>query len=154
MTLSAPLHSLLLLLHLLGVTAWVGGMFFAHFALRPSAAELLEPAQRLPLLAAVFRRFFRIAAVAVAAVLLSGVGMLAAVGAQAAPLGWQLMTGLGIVMALVFVCIYGLLYPRLRAQVAARAWPEAAKALAPIRQLVAFNLALGVCTIVIAAASR
>lgn len=154
MTLVAPLYSLLLLLHLLGVTAWVGGMFFAHFALRPSAAEVLEPPLRLPLLVAVFRRFFRFAAVAVLLVLLSGLGMMAAVGAKAAPVGWHLMAGLGFVMAAVFGYIYGVLYPRLRALAAARAWPEAAKALAPIRQLVAFNLALGVCTIVIAAVSR
>ena len=36
-------------LHLLGVLIWVGGMFFAYMALRPAAAQLLEPPQRLTL---------------------------------------------------------------------------------------------------------
>ena len=48
-----------LLAHLLGVIVWVGGMFFAHIALRPAAAELLQPAQRLPLLAGALGRFFK-----------------------------------------------------------------------------------------------
>ena len=36
-------------LHLLGVVVWVGGMFFAHMALRPSVLAL-NPPERLPLL--------------------------------------------------------------------------------------------------------
>ena len=46
-------------LHILGVVIWVGGMYFAHQMLRPVAADLLAPPQRLPLWAGVFRRFFR-----------------------------------------------------------------------------------------------
>ena len=34
-------------LHLLGVTIWVGGMFFAHMALRPSVAALAPRFMRL-----------------------------------------------------------------------------------------------------------
>jgi len=45
-------------LHVLGAVIWVGGMFFAYMALRPAAASLLEPAQRLPLWQETFRRFF------------------------------------------------------------------------------------------------
>ena len=46
------------LLHILGVVIWVGGMFFAYVALRPAAVQTLSPAQRLPLWAATFDRFF------------------------------------------------------------------------------------------------
>ena len=50
MTENAPmLRQLLILLHLVGVITWVGGMFFAYFCLRPAAVEVLEPARRLPL---------------------------------------------------------------------------------------------------------
>ena len=42
------MRSILLLLHLSGVIVWVGGMFFAHFCLRPVAALQLPPPQRLP----------------------------------------------------------------------------------------------------------
>ena len=46
-----------LLLHLLGVVVWVGGMFFAYMALRPVGAAMLEPPQRLSLWAGVFGTF-------------------------------------------------------------------------------------------------
>ena len=37
----------LLMAHILGVTVWVGGMFFAYMALRPASVELLETPERL-----------------------------------------------------------------------------------------------------------
>ena len=52
--LMATLYSL----HVLGAMVWVGGMFFAHMALRPTAATVLQPPERLQLLAGVFARFF------------------------------------------------------------------------------------------------
>src|SRR4030065_378319 len=45
-------------LHLLAVVIWVGGMFFAYMALRPVAANLLEPPLRMPLWSQPFARFF------------------------------------------------------------------------------------------------
>ena len=36
------LRQLLLLLHLLSAIAWLGGMFFAYYCLRPAAAEVLK----------------------------------------------------------------------------------------------------------------
>lgn len=151
---SPLLHQLLLFLHLLGVVIWVGGMFFAHFALRPSAAEVLEPSKRVPLMAATLARFFRIVAFAVAAILLTGFAMMAHVGFASAPLGWHLMLTLGIVMALVFAYIYAVPFRKLRTHSQAGSWPHAAAALATIRQLVVFNLALGVCAVASAAFAR
>src|SRR5690606_5692971 len=52
------LMSLLFPLHLLAAVVWVGGMFFAYMALRPAAATVLPPPQRLPLWTQTFRRFF------------------------------------------------------------------------------------------------
>ena len=48
-----------LLLHLLGVVVWVGGMFFAYMALRPVAATVLGPPLRLGLWAACSVNSFR-----------------------------------------------------------------------------------------------
>ena len=45
-------------LHVLAALIWVGGMFFAHSSLRPTAAETLQPPERLRLLTGVFKRFF------------------------------------------------------------------------------------------------
>lgn len=151
---TALTREILLFLHLLGVIAWVGGMFFAYFCLRPAAAECLEPPKRLPLWAATFRRFLAYTAAAVAAVLFSGLTMLAQAGFSQAPLGWHIMLTLGLVMALIFGYVYLVLYPRLRAHCSASAWPAAAQALNAIRRLVALNLILAACTIVAAISAR
>jgi uncharacterized membrane protein len=50
--------SFVITLHILSTIIWVGGMFFAHFILRPSAIEVLEPPLRLTLWVSVFKRFF------------------------------------------------------------------------------------------------
>jgi uncharacterized membrane protein len=148
------LHQTLLLLHLLAAMAWVGGMFFAYFCLRPSAAEVLDPPQRLPLWVATLGRFLRYMSVAVLVVLASGLGMLLQVGFRAAPLGWHVMFAVGLVMAAVYATIHLGLLPRLRAHCGASAWPAAAQVLNRIRQLVALNLALGVLAVVAAVSAR
>lgn len=140
----------LLLLHVAGIVIWIGGMFFAHFCLRPVAVLQLPPPQRLPLLAAVLGRFFAAVAVSVVAILASGFAMMAAVGFAAAPLHWHLMMGLGVVMAIIFGIIYAQLYPRLVAGVAAQTWPAAGAVMERIRRLVVTNLALGTATVIIA----
>ena len=147
-------REVLLLLHLLGVITWVGGMFFAYFCLRPAAAECLDPPKRLPLWVATFRRFFAYTAAAVAAVLISGLTMLVQAGFSQAPAGWHVMLTLGLLMALIFGYVYIALYPRLRAHCSASAWPAAAQALNSIRRLVAVNLILAACTIAAAISVR
>jgi uncharacterized membrane protein len=154
------LQALLLFVHLLGVAVWVGGMVFAHFALRPAAVALLEPPRRLPLLAAALGRFFRIVAVAVVAIVASGlalmgqVGLAGLAGLARAPAGWHVMLATGTVMAVVFAVIHGRLYPRLRRAVAETRWPDAAAALDGIRRLVLLNLGLGIFTIAAAVSVR
>ncbi|MBS1160453.1 MAG: Phosphoribosylcarboxyaminoimidazole mutase [Proteobacteria bacterium] len=140
----------LLFLHLAGVIVWLGGMFFAHFCLRPVAAEQLPPAQRLPLLAAVLGRFFVAVALAIVLILLSGFASLKITGFALAPLHWHVMSGLGVLMAGIFAAIYFRFYPRLVAGVAAEDWPAAGTAMNRIRQLVATNLLLGGLTLAVA----
>jgi uncharacterized membrane protein len=148
------LYPTLLLLHLLGVIAWVGGMVFVLAALRPSVEETLAPPQRIALLVATFRRFFRLVAVSAIAVLVTGFAMYGLAGAQAAPLGWHAMAAIGVVMALVFAAIYAALFPRLAARAAASDWPAAAAVLKRIRALVWLNLALGLLAVAAAALAR
>ncbi|MGV8935022.1 MAG: hypothetical protein ACOH1I_10380 [Gallionellaceae bacterium] len=50
--------SLMKMIHLLAVIVWVGGMFFAYVVLRPSAAEVLQPPERLRLWDKAFNLFF------------------------------------------------------------------------------------------------
>lgn len=148
------LRQLSVLVHLLAAMAWVGGMFFAYFCLRPAAAQVLQPPQRLPLWAATFDRFLKYTAIAVVLILGTGLGMYLEVGARNAPVGWHIMMTLGFVMAAVFAYVYAILYPELREHCTAAAWPAAGKALNRIRQLVALNLALGVATVVAAISPR
>ncbi|MDA0163416.1 copper resistance protein CopC [Solirubrobacter ginsenosidimutans] len=60
------------LLHVLAMSAWLGGIAVLVFALRAATAEL-EPDQRTPLLAGVVGRFSAIASIALPVLLLSGV---------------------------------------------------------------------------------
>jgi uncharacterized membrane protein len=148
------LYRLLVLLHLLAAIVWLGGMFFAYFCLRPAAAAVLDPPQRLSVWSSVFARFLPLAAVAVLVILASGSMLLSRVGMSRAPLGWHIMLTLGVVMSGVFAYVYLVLYPRLRERCAVSAWPEAATALNSIRRLVALNLVLGICAVAAAMSAR
>jgi uncharacterized membrane protein len=141
---------LALMLHLLGVVVWVGGMFFAYLCLRPAASGL-EPPQRLPLWLAALARFFRWVWVAVAAVLGSGFYMLNIIaGAGAMPLNVALMLGIGVLMTAIFAYVFFAPYAVLRVAVAADNWKDGAAALNRIRVAVAINLSLGLANIVVA----
>jgi len=141
-------------LHVTGVVVWVGGMFFAHMALRP-AAVALPPPTRLPLLASTLARFFRWAGVAIALVLASGAWMTVERGGfRAVGADVHAMTAVGLVMTLVYAYIAAVPYRALRAAVAATQWEAGGAAMATIRRLVALNLALGLITIAIATLAR
>ncbi|MFA9285885.1 CopD family protein [Comamonas sp. SY3] len=145
------LYIILKTVHLLSIIVWLGGMAFAHFFLRP-ALQQLEPPQRLVLMRDVLQRFFAVVLVIIAAVLLSGIGMMGLVHKMAAqagakfsmPVSWMVMAVLGLAMMAVFGHIRFALFKRLDQAVSAKDWPAGGKALGQIRQLVALNLALGV----------
>ena len=137
-------------LHLLSTVVWVGGMFFAHVALRPAAASLPPPV-RLPLVTAVLAVFFRWVAAAVATLLATGFMMIFARGgfASVGP-SVHLMTVLGLIMATVYGFIVAVPFPRARAAVAASEWEAGGAAITQVRRLVGINLILGLVTITIA----
>lgn len=139
------------MLHILSVVVWVGGMFFAYIVLRPVAARLLEPPQRLPLWAETFGRFFPWVWAAVALILGSGLYMIALMGGfGAVPPSVHAMLTVGLAMTAIFAYVYIVPYARLKQGVAAQDWKAAGAALARIRMLVGLNLSLGLINIVIA----
>lgn len=140
--------------HILAALVWVGGMFFAHVMLRPSAGPL-EPAIRFALWQRVFARFFVWVWLAIVVLLVSGVAMiqLALGGFAAVGPGINLMLALGVVMMLLFAHVYFAPYRRFRRAVAAADWPVAETNIGQIRRLVLINLVLGVVTAVAGAAS-
>lgn len=148
--------SVAIALHVLSAAIWVGGMFFAYMCLRPVAAELLEPPQRLTLWARVFSRFFPWVWAAVALLLTSGYWMIFGRfgGFAASPLYVHLMQGLGLVMTGIYLHVFFAPYARLRRAVAAGDWPGGGAALGRIRRLVGLNTALGLLTIAVATAGR
>ncbi|MEW6025345.1 MAG: CopD family protein [Pseudomonadota bacterium] len=137
------------LLHVLGVVVWVGGMFFAYMALRPVAASVLEPPQRLTLWAGVFGKFFPWVWVSVALILATGLHLLVTMGGADAPHYALAMFALGILMMAIFAHVFFAPYGRLKRAVAAQDWKAGGAALAQIRQLVGLNLSLGLLTIAV-----
>lgn len=129
--------------HLVAAIVWLGGMSFMLLALRPSLAVLEGPPHRLTLLAAVLRRFFAAVWIAVGVLLLSGAYMYGHADAQAAPLGWHLMSGIGVLMFLVYGHIYFSPWRRLQRALASADWPTAGAQAARIARLVGVNFMLG-----------
>lgn len=139
-------------LHILASVVWVGGMFFAYMALRPVAATLLEPPQRLPLWAQTFARFFPWVWGAVILLPATGYWMIVSVfrGFENVGLHVHIMQTTGIVMILIFLHVYFAPYRRLTRATAASDWSTAGKALGQIRRLIGINLILGLLTVTVA----
>ena len=139
------------LLHVLSVAVWVGGMFFAYVALRPAAMQTLEPPQRLPLWAATFERFFPWVWLSIIALMGSGLYLITAHGGFDAVGSYvHAMLALGVVMMLIFAHVFFALFPRLRKGVKAQEWKAAGAVLAHIRILIGTNLSIGIIVIFIA----
>jgi len=137
-------------LHLIGAIIWIGGMFFAYFSLRPSAA-MLEPSQRLPLWAETLGRFFRWVWVSVGLILGSGFYMLTAIaGVTRVSPNVHVMLYIGVFMTGIFLYVVLVPFSALRRSIVAQDWPEGAGALDTIRKAVAVNLALGLVNVAVA----
>jgi len=136
------------LLHIFGFTIWVGGMFFAHNALRPVAATTLEPPLRLTLLCGVMQKFFAWVWLAIILIIASGIYMMAQLGKP--PIYITLMSTIGIAMMLIFAHLFFSPNKKFKRAVAAQDWPAGAAAMAQIRMLIAINLILGIFTLIVA----
>ena len=122
---------------------WLGGMTLVIFALRPVAIARLAPPERLPLLSLVLSRFFVMVWVSIAVLLASGLWMLSGADMKLAPKGWHAMSGIGLLMCLIFAHIWFAPFRRLKTAVQAADWPSAGKALGQIHPVVLTNFALG-----------
>lgn len=130
-------------LHIAAAIVWLGGISFMLFALRPAAAALLAPPQRLPLIALALGKFFALVWFAIGLLLLTGLAMLLGVGMKNAPVGWHLMFGIGLLMFALFGHLYFGPFQRLKRAVAVTDWPEGGRCAGQIATLSGINLALG-----------
>lgn len=148
--------SLSISLHVLAAILWVGGMFFAHMILRPSAVLVLEPPLRLNLWVQVFKRFFFWVWISIFSILATGYWMVFGFygGFSGLPIHIHIMHGLGILMVLIYLHVFFSPYRKLRHAVIVKDYPEGAKRLGQIRTLVGINILLGLATSAVAAGGR
>ncbi len=131
-------------------------MFFAYMALRPVAAQILEPPLRLQLWSQVFGRFFPWVSVSVLLLLATGLWMIFGFYGGMGRVGnhIHLMLLVGLAMMAIYGHVFFAPYKRLQQAVAEQNWPEGGKQLGQIRKLIAINLSLGLLVVVIAGAGR
>ncbi len=149
------MNALAIALHGLAATVWVGGMFFAYIVLRPSIM-LLEPHRRLSVWAGVFKRFFPWVWMSVIILPLTGYYLVFSAfgGFATSPVYVHLMHLLGLIMIALFIFLYYVPYPKLKAAVVREDWTEAGTALNRVRQVVLVNLVLGLILLVAVYAGR
>lgn len=150
-------HTLAVLfpVHVLSALVWVGGMFFAHMALRPAVATVLQPPERLKLLAMVLARFFLWVKLSIVLLFLTGVWILYIYGSFA-KVGWPIHTMIliAIIMTIIFGIIYAGPFKAMRMAVSMQQWPAAGAAMGTVRKLIGINLILGLITVVIGVGAR
>ena len=142
--------------HVLSAVIWVGGMFFAYNALRPAAAQVLEPPLRLELWVQVFRRFFVWVWLSIVLLLTTGYWMLFNYfgGFAGAGTHIHIMHGGGLLMVFIYLHVFFAPYRRLRHAVIVHDYPLAGAQLNVIRKLVGLNTLIGVLVITVASAGR
>ncbi len=141
------MQALMKFLHIAAAIAWLGGVSFMLFALRPVVIQQLAPPQRLPLIAQILSRFFVLVWLAIGVLLLTGLAMLIGTGMKNAPLGWHAMLGMGILMFALFGHLYFGPFRRLKQAVVAADWPEGGRRVGQIASLAKVNLGLGAVAI-------
>lgn len=129
--------------HLGAGVVWLGGMALIILALRPVVIAQMAPPERLALLSSVLSRFFVMVWISIALILISGFWMLSVTDMKLAPQGWHAMSGLGLLMCLIFAHIWFAPFRRLKAAVLSADWPAASQALGQIHPWVVVNFALG-----------
>ena len=139
--------------HQLATLVWVGGTFFAHFALR-GAVKGLEPPQRLDLMRGVLGRFFLWVWASAITLWVSGVWIIA--GAYNGSIGMHvyIMMVLATIMTVLFMYLYLVPYQAFKARVAVEDWAGAGDRLSVIRTIVLINLLLGLITAGVGSAGR
>jgi uncharacterized membrane protein len=147
--------SVLLTVHFFAALVWVGGMFFAHFVLRPSA-EFLNLPDRIRLWTQILGRFMVYVWVAVVLLPLSGYSMIFLYygGLEGLGLHINIMQCVGWLMIVLFFYVYFGPYKQMKIRAAEELFPEAGMFMLKIRRIVGLNLSLGGLTIFSAVAGR
>lgn len=134
-------------LHTMAAVIWVGGMFFAHTALRPALAAS-DPALRLEVWRRVLPRFFAWVWLSILTLLVTGYGVIVYGYGGFAGLAphINIMQGIGLLMMLLYAALYFRPYAAFRRALDTGNNMAATAALGRIRQIISINLPLGLIT--------
>lgn len=143
-------------LHVIAAMIWVGGMFFAYMAMRPAAAQVLQPPERLTLWVQTFKLFFLWVWISIFVLLSTGYWMIFSVfgGMNNVGMHIHIMHGAGLIMVFIYLHVFFAPYRRLRHAVIIKDYPEGAIQLAQIRKMVGLNLLIGLAITTIASGGR
>ncbi len=148
--------SITITIHILATIIWVGGMFFAHLMLRPSAIEVLQPPLRLALWVSVFRRFFFWVWISSITLPISGYWMIFDVFGGMTNTGAyiHIMNLTWLIMFTIYSYIYFKPFHALQLAVANKDYPLGGIHINNIRNLVTINLFLGLFTVIAASGGK
>ena len=140
----------LIALHLLASVIWVGGMFVAYTAVRPSAMEL-SPEERFKLWKGIGARFFPTVGLCCIILVATGYAMIFEElgGFSTTVIHVHIMQVTGWIMIALFGHLVSSPYRKLVRSLKKGNKQGCAKALANMRKFVGINLLIGLATIII-----
>jgi len=139
-----------LALHQVAVIIWIGGMFFAHFALRPTIKRSLEPPERIQVAIGVFGRFFSWVWACIATLWISGFWLAIAELEGKVALYVHIMMATALLMTLIFTYLFVVPFRRMKIAVEYENWRWASAKFSTIRKLMVLNLVIGLFTVIVA----
>ena len=144
------LNAIAIIVHLVAINIWVGGMFFIIMVLGKVVATLEIPEQH-SFWQHVLKRFFFWVWLAVIILLTSGMGMILYRygGPAMTPAYVLLMASLGILMAVVFFIIYFVFYQNFQRDLNNGNMEGSRHQLRIIRYLGIINMVLGFCVVIV-----
>jgi len=144
------INALAIILHLIAINIWVGGMFFIIVVLGKVVSTLEIPEQHTFWLH-ILERFFIWVWLAVIVLLGSGIGMIfyRYGGPTASPVYVLVMASFGITMATIFFIIYFLFYRRFQRELRVGNKEGVRQQLRIIRRLSIVNMVLGLCVVIV-----
>jgi uncharacterized membrane protein len=140
-------------LHQLASIIWIGGMFFAHFALRPTLKTKLDPQVRIEVALGVLGRFFPWVWVSIMTLWVSGFAIGVLTHGNKVGLHVHIMMGIALTMTLIFAYLFAFPYREMvRIATGYENWAWAGAKFSQVRKLMFVNLLLGVATVIVAVA--
>ena len=142
-------NAIAIILHLIAINVWVGGMFFLVMVLG-RAISTLEQAQQLTVWATILKSFFLWVWLAVLTLLSTGIGMLVYRfhDFMNAPAYVLVMACLGVLMMLIFLLMYFVFYQKFKHAIQDQAVEKASSNLRVMRILGFVSMTLGLCVVI------